>query len=167
MIIGKGWEHWDFFLQIDAVCQSEDKDFTYGTFNFWIDEIPYPGSGVNITLNSTAWSFIQNYERILNYEYDGSNIPFEQINFEDEDNYHDDNIKHHLFDWTACELSDYGLRTKFEIVGDTLRFFYSQNEGSWKLKEIPLSYYESIIKKLDKLHKENFKSLLDDRFNND
>lgn len=166
MIIGKGWDHWDFFLQLDVVCQSEDKYWTYGTFNFWIDEIPYPGNVVNITFNSTAYDLVLDYKDMLNYEYDGSNIPLEQINWDDENNYEDETIKHRLYDCDFGELFQYGLQVKVEIVGDTLRFFYSQNGGAWQLKEIPLAYYESIIKKLDELCKENFKSLLDDRFNN-
>ena len=169
MIIGEGWDHWDFFLQLDVITTAErlgdDTPWIYGPFNFWIDNIPYPGNGVNITFNSTVWIIVRDYEDSLKYEYDGSNIPFEQINFDDEDNYHDDSIKHHLYECEFGELPDYGLRTKFEIVGDTLRFFYSQNDGAWQLKEIPLAYYESIIKKLDELCEENFKSLLDDRFN--
>ena len=163
MIIG---DRTDFFLQLDIVEKTNDNQWFYGLFNFWIDDIPYPGNGTNITFPTTPAHVVGDYDLILNYEYDGSNIPFEQINFEDEDNYHDDNIKHHLFPCDFAELPDYGLRTKFEIVGDTLRFFYSQNDGAWQLKEIPLAYYESIIKKLDELCKENFKSLLDDRFNN-
>lgn len=162
MIIG---DRIDFFVQLDVVFTSKDKYWIYGIFNFWIDDIPYPGNGTNITLNTAASHVVCNYyECILKHEYDGSNIPFEEINFEDEDNYHDDNIKHHLFECEFAELPDYGLRTKFEIVGDTLRFFYSQNNGAWQLKEIPLAYFESILKKLDELCKENFKSLLDDRF---
>ena len=165
MIIGKRWDFWDFFLQIDVVDKTDDGHFFYGLCNFWIDDFPYPGNGVNITLNSTAWYMVKDYENMLNYEYDGSNLPLEQINFDDEDNYDDETIKHRLYDCDFGELFQYGLHVKTEIVGDTLRFFYSQNGGAWQLKEIPLAYYESIIKKLDKLCKENFQSLLDDRFN--
>ena len=162
MIIGN---RTDFFLQLDILERSDDNYWLFGPFNFWIDDIPYPGNGTNITFNSTPYSMIQNYEDILKYDYDGSNLPLEKINFDDEDNYFDETIKHHLCVYDLGELYDYGLYVKVEIVGDTLRFFYSQNDGAWKLKEIPLAYYESIIKKLDKLCKENFQSLLDDRFN--
>lgn len=161
MIIGN---RTDFFLQLDIVERSDDNCWIYGIFNFWIDEFPYPGNGTNITFN-TLWYIVADYEDVLNYRYDGSNLPLEQINFDDEDNYDDETIKHRLYDCDFGELFQYGLHVKTEIVGDTLRFFYSQNGGAWQLKEIPLAYYESIIKKLDELCKENFKSLLDDRFN--
>ena len=161
MIIG---ERSDFFLQLDIVEKTDDNRCLYGLFNFWIDDYPYPGNGTNITLISTSWHLVADYADILNYEYDGSNIPFEQINFEEEDNYDDETIKHHLFNRCSGELWDYGLHTKFEIVGETLRFFYSQNEGLWQLKEIPLIYYESIVKELDELIKDNFQALIKERF---
>ncbi|MBR1375302.1 MAG: hypothetical protein IJ566_04370 [Cardiobacteriaceae bacterium] len=161
MIIG---ERSDFFLQLDIVEKTDDNRCLYGLFNFWIDDYPYPGNGTNITLTSTSWHLVADYADILNYEYDGSNIPFEQINFEEEDNYDDETIKHHLFNRSSGELWDYGLHTKFEIVGETLRFFYSQNEGLWQLKEIPLIYYESIVKELDELIKDNFQALIKERF---
>ena len=154
MIIG---DRLDFFVQLDVVMKDEEEHWVWGIFNFWIDDIPYPGKGRDITFNVAPYHLVCDYEDMLNYQYDGSNLPLEQIDFQNEN---------HLFDRTAGELENYGLRTKFEIVGDTLRFFYSQNGGAWQLKEIPLAYYESIIKKLDELCKENFKSLLDDRFNN-
>ena len=166
MIIGKGWDHWDFFLQIDAVCQSEDKYWTYGTFNFWIDDIPYPGNGVNITFNSTPWCIVQDYQESLAYEYPASNLPLDKIDFDAEDDYSDENFKHHLFNCDFAELQyQCGLRVKFEIVGETLRFFYSQNESPWQLKEIPLAYYDYLMKKLNQLIKECFKPLLENRFN--
>ena len=161
MIIG---ERSDFFLQLDIVEKTDDNRCLYGLFNFWIDDYPYPGNGTNITLTSTSWHLVADYADILNYEYDGSNIPFEQINFEEEDNYDDETIKHHMYVCDFGELFQYGLHVKVEIVGETLRFFYSQNEGQWQLKEIPLKYYESIMKQLDLLIKDGFKSLLDSRF---
>ena len=161
MIIGN---RLDFFLQLDIVEKTDDNRCLYGLCNFWIDDLPYPGNGANITLTSTIWYLVTDYEDILKYEYDGSNLPLEQINFEDEDNYDDASIKHHLFNRSSGELWDYGLHTKFEIFGDTLRFFYSQNEGPWQLKEIPLAYYDSIIRQLDELSKDNFKALIKERF---
>ncbi|MBP3195143.1 MAG: hypothetical protein J6M05_05705 [Cardiobacteriaceae bacterium] len=161
MIIGN---QTDFFLQLDVVEKTDDNYWFYGLFNFWIDDIPYPGNGTNITLNSTPFCVVSDYKNSLNYEYDGSNIPFEQIDFEEEDNYFDETIKHHMYNCDFGELFQYGLHVKFEIVGETLRFFYSQNEGPWQLKEIPLAYYDSIMKKLDLLIQDGFKPLLDSRF---
>ena len=155
----------DFFLQIDIVENPDDGYWYLGICNFWIDDLPYPGNGTNITLNSTLPLLVGDYEdSILKYNYDGSNLPLEEINFEDENNYDDETIKHHLCSRTSGEFFDYGLETKFEIFGDTLRFFYSQNEGPWQLKEIPLAYYDSIMKKLDLLIQDGYKALLNSQF---
>ena len=83
MIVGN---RTDFFVQLDCVEKTDDNHWIYGIFNFWIDDLPYPGNGTNITFTSTAWYIIQDYENCLKYDYVASNIPLEQINFEDEDN---------------------------------------------------------------------------------
>ena len=62
MIIGN---RTDFFVQFDVVFTGEDKHWVYGVFNFWIDDIPYPGNGTNITFNVAPYHLVVRNPRVI------------------------------------------------------------------------------------------------------
>ncbi|MDO4640996.1 MAG: Imm42 family immunity protein [Neisseria sp.] len=140
MIIGDNME---FFIQYDVLF--DDPFFPLGPLNLWINGKAYPGKGPNITLSSDMPDLIAGFKGALKYNFKQTNLPLDKIDFLDEE-YNQTN----LLVLTGGELWDNGLSTLCEIVGETFRLFYSYQEGSYELIELPLAYCKRLTEELEK-----------------
>lgn len=141
MIVG---DNFDFFIQFDILCANDR--FRMGPLNLWINGKAYPGKGALITLNNDIWALIDNFDRALKHNFKQSNLPLSAIDF-----LHEEIHQTNLMYWSTCELWDNGLSLFCEIVGDTLRLFYSLDNSPYDLLEIPLTYFQKIRDELFKI----------------
>lgn len=127
----------DFFIQYDVVM---DNGFSrLGPLNFWINGKAYPGEGHLITLETEVFMIVDNFDLALKHKFKQSNLPIEKIDFLKEEV-----ESTNLLYWSSCELWDNGLSMLCEIVGDTIRIFYSLHGSPYEVIEVPVSYYQGM-----------------------
>lgn len=131
----------DFFIQLDILLS--DDSYQMGPLNFWIDGKCYPGENALITLNSEVTILKESLDKMLSKNFPETKLAIDQINFELEEISEENLMYMHL-----AELGDCGLKLRCDRTKNTLRLFYKMKEEPFRIKELPISYYEKIINEI-------------------
>lgn len=145
----------DFFIQFDVLFNN--NPYPLGPLNIWIDGRAYPGKDPTVTLTVNVYNLVEIFfEEILNHPFKGSNISLDKLNFDAYEIFEKKVNDQDLFYWATEGFWDNGLSLMCEIVGDSLRIFYKQDDEPYREKVIPLEYYKNIMIQLDQWLKDGY-----------
>jgi hypothetical protein len=109
----------NFFVQWDVVYPNADG-LNLGVFNFWINDVCYPGKSTNLTLTSLFHCLRSNVFAINKAESELGNIPIEEIDFSDVEN-------ERLVRLDTDELFQFGFGLIVAFNKHTERLFYTMD----------------------------------------